>query len=372
MTASASQPPHSDHSGDAQIASIAHGPVAAFLREAGLIAAGDTARFTPLTGGVASDIWKVEAGGRIFAVKRALEKLRVARDWRVPVTRNVSEVEWLRVAAQVVPHAAPRVLAHDAALGAFAMEYLDSADHPVWKAQLAAGYADVAFAARVGNTIATIHAATAHSDNYARRFANDALFHAIRLEPYLEATAQAYPDLADMLMQLSRDTLATKVALVHGDVSPKNILAGPQGPVLLDAECAWYGDPAFDLAFCLNHMLLKCLWVPQARAAFLACFDALAAAYLARVNWEPAADLDVPGQPISFGVIGASRRRVAASLVSGARRWQVAGRVYCQRGRQGTRAPCCHPADRVAVRATCESARCLGSCAFERSGHRFA
>ena len=30
--------------------------------------------------------------------------------------------------------------------------------------------------------------------------------------------------------------------LVHGDVSPKNILVGPIGPVLLDAECATFGD----------------------------------------------------------------------------------------------------------------------------------
>ena len=29
-------------------------------------------------------------------------------------------------------------------------------------------------------------------------------------------------------------------------MSPKNLLVGPDGPVLLDAECAWYGDPAFD------------------------------------------------------------------------------------------------------------------------------
>ena len=56
---------------------------------------------------------------------------------------------------------------------------------------------------------------------------------------------------------------------MHGDVSPKNILVGPHGPVLLDAECAWWGDPAFDLAFCLNHLLLKCLWTPggDARAS---------------------------------------------------------------------------------------------------------
>ena len=70
------------------------------------------------------------------------------------------------------------------------------------------------------------------------------------------------------------------VALVHGDVSPKNILVGPQGPVFLDAECAWWGDPAFDLAFCLNHLLLKCLWTPPAaRRASSHAFDALATRY---------------------------------------------------------------------------------------------
>jgi aminoglycoside phosphotransferase (APT) family kinase protein len=74
---------------------------------------------------------------------------------------------------------------------------------------------------------------------------------------------------------------------VHGDVSPKNILIGPEGPVFLDAECAWYGDPAFDLAFCLNHLLLKCLWNPGAKDALRACFDALAEAYLAGVTFEP-------------------------------------------------------------------------------------
>ena len=59
-------------------------------------------------------------------------------------------------------------------------------------------------------------------------------------------------------------TATTKQALVHGDVSPKNILIASQSrqPVLLDAECAWYGDPAFDAAFCLNHLLLKAVHMP--------------------------------------------------------------------------------------------------------------
>jgi aminoglycoside phosphotransferase (APT) family kinase protein len=79
---------------------------------------------------------------------------------------------------------------------------------------------------------------------------------------------------------------------VHGDVSPKNILIGPAGPVFLDAECAWYGDPAFDLAFCLNHLLLKCLWTPGSAPDFLDCFHAMHATYREGVTWEPAADLE--------------------------------------------------------------------------------
>ena len=73
---------------------------------------------------------------------------------------------------------------------------------------------------------------------------------------------------------------------MHGDVSPKNILAGPNGPVFLDAECAWYGDPAFDLAFCLNHLLLKCVWRRRSAEHYLTSFDVLASNYLSQVHWE--------------------------------------------------------------------------------------
>ena len=87
-------------------------------------------------------------------------------------------------------------------------------------------------------------------------------------------------------------TLATKRALVHGDISPKNILQGPDGPVFLDAECAWFGDPAFDLAFCLNHLLLKAAREGVDRTRYSAAFSALAGAYLAGVDWESAAEIE--------------------------------------------------------------------------------
>jgi aminoglycoside phosphotransferase (APT) family kinase protein len=80
--------------------------------------------------------------------------------------------------------------------------------------------------------------------------------------------------------------------LVHGDISPKNILDGPNGPVFLDAECAWFGDPAFDLAFCLNHLLLKGAREGADRTRYNAAFAALAAAYLDGVDWESTTEIE--------------------------------------------------------------------------------
>ena len=80
--------------------------------------------------------------------------------------------------------------------------------------------------------------------------------------------------------------------LVHGDVSPKNVLVGPTGPMLVDAECATFSDPAFDVAFCLNHLLLKCLWNPAATDGFSACFTEFVVAYLDCVTWESPEQLE--------------------------------------------------------------------------------
>jgi aminoglycoside phosphotransferase (APT) family kinase protein len=264
----------------------------ASLLRMGVIAASEAPRIEPLTGGVSSDIWKVQSGTRVLAIKRARPQLKVAQEWRAPIERNAYEVKWFRTVATIVPEAVPEILGEDREAGLFAMEYLDPALHPVWKGELRDGRVDLAFAAEVGRRLARIHAATARDPATAIEFATDKTFHAIRLEAYLETTARSHPSVERELMGLSRATLGTKRCLVHGDVSPKNILVGPNGPVFLDAECAWHGDPAFDLAFCLKHLMLKCLWTPRAAATFLDAFSALAQSYLAGVDWEPRDELE--------------------------------------------------------------------------------
>ena len=243
-------------------------------------------RLVALTGGISSVIAVAHTARGPLCIKRALRKLKVEADWFAPVERNITEAAWLKVAAGVVPSAVPQILGEDTEAMAFAMTYLDPVQYPVWKMQLRQGSASVDTARAVGGVLIAVHRATAGNTTIQQAFADDAAFHAIRLEPYLEATARAHPECANELRALIAVTASNKRALVHGDVSPKNILAGPAGPVFLDAECAWYGDPAFDVAFCLTHLLLKCLWSPQYARLHLASFDALSAAYLAGVDWE--------------------------------------------------------------------------------------
>ena len=269
----------------------------------GIVSAHTKPTFNPLSGGVSSEIFRIDLPNGPICVKRALPKLKVAADWRVPVERNRSEVEWMRVAAEIVPGAVPRILGEDHATGCFAMAYLPADSHPVWKDQLRAGIVDVPTATAIGATLGRIHAATADRAEVAARFNTDDLFRALRLEPYLEATARKHPDLAPQLTALVETTRTTKRALVHGDFSPKNLLIGPAGPVILDAECAWYGDPAFDLAFVLNHLLLKGAWQPQWRARYVEAFAALTEAYRSHVAWEPPASVEARAAALLPGLL---------------------------------------------------------------------
>nr|WP_223181162.1 aminoglycoside phosphotransferase family protein [Sphingopyxis sp. LK2115] len=237
----------------------------------------------PLTGGVSCDVWKVEAPTGPIVVKRPLEQLRVAAEWHAPVERGQSEVRWLRRARGVDPAIAPEVLAELPGYG-FAMRFLPGA--PVWKDELIGGRVDAAFAAAVGRSLAAVHSATANSAADRDAFATDAMFRALRIDPFLLYVAQKDAEVAPALYALADDLAARKVALVHGDVSPKNILVGAAGPVLLDAECAVYGDPAFDLGFCTTHLLLKAVWLDDARLTHAA--TALVTSYRAGIDWEQA------------------------------------------------------------------------------------
>jgi aminoglycoside phosphotransferase (APT) family kinase protein len=251
----------------------------------GLAGQGEEVRATALTGGVSSGIYRVDLRSGSYCVKQALPQLKVAKEWKVPVERVFAEIGYLQVVGAIVPGHVPRVLGQDEASRSFVMPFL-GAEYRNWKAEMLAGRVAPDVARSMGGLLGRIHAATADDAQLAARFATDDHFHALRLEPYLVETARMHPSLSEALLAMVQRTAHTRRVLVHGDVSPKNILVGPGGPVLLDAECAWFGDPAFDLAFCLNHFLLKAAHLPAHAGELLASFRAFTDAYWPHVRWE--------------------------------------------------------------------------------------
>ena len=260
------------------------------LRDAGLIAPGEVPPMQPITGGVSSAVLRIDLPSGPVCAKRALAQLKVSAEWKASVERALSESRgsallrrWMRWCQKLFwPRRPP----------SFVMEFLDPDTHPCWKPLLAENKADTAFAAAVGDALGRIHAHTANSSAYEHEFAHGDLFHDLRVDPYLLHTARAHPDRAAVLQAIADQLGKTRIALMHGDVSPKNILKGPKGPIFLDAECASYGDPAFDLAFCLNHLLLKSVWHREFAHSYAASFRMLHSAYLAHVDWEDRAALD--------------------------------------------------------------------------------
>lgn len=260
------------------------------LRSAGLATA--AARLRPLPGGVSSDIVLVEDGSRRFVVKRALAKLKVKDDWFADTARNHVERAYFDYATGVIPHAVPRVLAGDAADGWFAMEYFGDG-FANWKQQLLAGAADPTCARRAGEVLGTLHRASWGDAAVRERFATLPNFHALRIEPYLLTTAARVPAVRVILEAEAARLAATALALVHGDYSPKNLLVAPGRVVVLDAEVAWFGDPAFDAAFLLNHLHLKALVHRVQPEPFLALVPAFWSAYAAALGDRVSADLEM-------------------------------------------------------------------------------
>lgn len=268
-----------------------HPPIE-FLARAGLTEAPDKSVWTRHGGGVSSDVWRVDFDGTTICVKRAIPRLRVSAEWLAPVERCRFEWEWLRFARRVLPGFVPEPVAHDFEMLMTAIDYLPEHDFRLWKSDLLAGRADPEFAAAVGIATAKLHSAAFADESLRAVFDSNEHFVALRIDAYLNETARRHVDLAPIIEKVAAQTAAARTTLIHGDVSPKNIFIGPRNPVFVDAETATLGDPAFDIAFCLNHLLLKTVFRPSAAAAYRDCFSSLAESYLAGVDWEPRGNVE--------------------------------------------------------------------------------
>jgi len=234
----------------------------AYLQRHGLIAGAEEAEIHFLDGGVSSEIRVVKTPRGTFVVKQALEKLRVRDDWRCDPRRNLYEQEFLAFAQAALPGSVPRLLHRDPEMGLFAMEYLDGR-WSAWKARLWSGQVSVEVATQAGASLGVLHRTAWGHPDLREKFDNTPLFHELRIAPYLLTTAERHPALAPHFEEAAGQLAQCRLTLVHGDYSPKNLLTDGEAVKIIDAEVAWYGDPAFDLAFLMTHLLLKAVRFPE-------------------------------------------------------------------------------------------------------------
>lgn len=246
----------------------------------------------PLTGGVASDIASLSIDGTDYCMKFAREKLQVAEDWFAPLHRNEAEYAWLNFVGTILPDCAPKLFGQSQKLNGFVMEYVSGEGVYLWKDRLLKGHADPEEARAVANCLGRIHSESAKPDFDRSKFNNGEDFKALRLEPYLSFLAGKYPKLAEHILGVEKDLDDAHGVLVHGDVSPKNILFRNDSPIILDAECATMGDASFDVSFCLNHLVLKAFNAPAHVFDVLSLVTVFWDTYSSSVNWEDVGELE--------------------------------------------------------------------------------
>jgi 5-methylthioribose kinase len=243
--------------------------VVPYLRDRGVVPASADPAVTPLGGGVSNAVFRVDWGEDAVVCKRPYPNLDVDDDWPADVGRVHNEAAAARVYAAVAadcPDAlgvrVPGVRFEDEEVHVAVFDAAP-AGTPTWKSRLLDGEVDVAVAAALGTFLAATHDRTAGDGDVRAAFASYEPFEQLRLDPYHETVARRHPAVADAVRAEADRTRGVRTALVHGDYSPKNVLVDGDVRWLLDFEVAHWGDPAFDVAFLCNHLLIKAVYLAR-------------------------------------------------------------------------------------------------------------
>jgi 5-methylthioribose kinase len=237
------------------------------LRGVGLVDPRDEVLLEALGGGVSNDVVIVRSGDTGYVAKRALARLRVKDQWDAPVTRSFTEATALHWAATIQPQAVPDVLAIDRANHVI-VESLAPADYVNWKSLLLSAEVEPAVGGRLGELLASWHLASAQDAELLALFDSREAFSQLRIHPFYEVAAERNGTVAASLSTLVEHMAERHLVLVHGDFSPKNVLvtrAPKPGVWVIDWEVAHTGDPVFDVAFMLHHLLCKAISRPESR-----------------------------------------------------------------------------------------------------------
>lgn len=228
-----------------------------YLREKGIVGNTERVEVEELGGGLSNVVLGWRCADRGGVVKQSRPQLRVEEEWLADVRRVLNERDAIALlAARLPPGSVPSLTFSDEDALAFGME-LAPKGALLWRPLLLDGQLDDERARQAGRLLRRIHDCTRDDAAVAARFIARPLLDQNRLEPWYRAAARKHPDIADTIEYAIERLLTVTRVLVHGDFVPKNVFLLDEGILLLDYEVVHYGNPGYDVATFINHMLLK-------------------------------------------------------------------------------------------------------------------
>ncbi len=210
-----------------------------------------------LPGGVSNTVILIEDADQRIILKQSLPRLNVQDEWLAERSRILREWSVMRKLGVVLPTGRlPELLFRDDSNYLYAMRAA-----PVgfqnWKTQLLAGECNQATAQQVGATLGLMIRETWRNPQFCEEFSECKAFVQLRTDPYYRTIGKRHPQITSAIEEWIAIFSERRDAIVHGDWSPKNLLLTPLGLICIDFECAHFGDPSYDAAFLLNHLILK-------------------------------------------------------------------------------------------------------------------
>jgi 5-methylthioribose kinase len=228
-----------------------------YLKRHKIIGQKESVEIEVLTGGVSNVVLAITTNEQKLVLKQALAELAVSEKWVADQRRAIVEADAIKLFNKISPTQVPKLVFLDPEKFVLIIERV-SLGSTVWKSDLLAGVIDPNIGTKLGKTLATWHNYGEHTGDDKNKFLEDSLFEQLRIDPFYRFVATKNQSIEVPIRKLINELEGDKTTIVHGDFSPKNIMISMQDDVyILDFEVTHVGNPVFDIAFLIAHLLCK-------------------------------------------------------------------------------------------------------------------